>query len=165
MGNTIVNVAIVHSNRLFREALSVALIIQGGITVSWEASGLDQIHMIREDSRPDMFLVEASAPLRRCLEQVKCLQTIVPVCKTIMLGVPDTDEAALDCFEVGAASGYVLGNGSFNDVVGNIRGVIAGESVYSPRVANLVFSRISALAQHTNPSRVNQSHHLTRREE
>jgi DNA-binding NarL/FixJ family response regulator len=165
MGNTIVNAVIVHSNRLFREALSVALIIQEGIAVNWEASGLDQIHTTREDSRPDIFLVEASAPLRRCLEQVKCLQTIVPGCKTIILGVPDTDEAILACIEVGGASGYVLDNGSFDDVVRNIRAVAAGETICSPHVANLAFARVSALARQANVIGANQPQYLTRREQ
>ena len=112
----------------------------------------------------DLFLVEASAPLQICLEQARCLQTTVPGCKTIMLDVPNTDEAILACIEVGGASGYVLGNGSFDDVVGNIRAVVAGETVCSPHIANLAFARMSALARQANLSWTNHSNHLTRRE-
>ena len=160
-----IRIVILHSGRLFRETLAMTLSQQEGITVSSDVSGLDQIRANGVEFQPDVFLVEARAPLHSYLEQVRCLQTIVPDCKTIILGVPDTDQAILACIEVGGASGYVLDNGSFEDVVRNIRAVVAGESVCSPRVANLLFSRISALTQHANPSRVNQSHHLTRREE
>jgi DNA-binding NarL/FixJ family response regulator len=160
-----IRIVIVHSHRLFRETLAMTLSLQEGIAVSSEVSGLDQIRADGVECQPDLFLVEASAPLCRCLDQVRCLQTIVPDCKTIILGVPDTDGTILACIEVGGASGYVLDNGSFSDVVRNIRAVVAGESVCSPRVANLVFSRISALAQKANLSKVNQWQHLTRREE
>ena len=67
-----------------------------------------------------------------------------------IIGVPDTNETILACIEVGGASGYVLDNGSFDDVVRNIRAVAVGETVCSPHVANLAFARVSALARHAN---------------
>ena len=165
MGSREISIAIVHSNRLLRESLLLALAQQEGIVVSPEVSRLDQIHVDGARFQSDIFLVEASGvPLRVCLEQVRCLQTIVPGCKIIMLDVPNTDEAVLACIELGGASGYVLDKGSFDDVLSNIRAIVAGETVCSPRVANLAFSRISALARQANLSCTNHSNPLTRRE-
>jgi two-component system nitrate/nitrite response regulator NarL len=162
-----IRIVIVHSRRLFRETLAMALSQQEGIAVSREVSSLDQIHADGAEFQCecDLFLVEASAPVLRCLEQVRCLQTIVSGCKTIILGVPDTDEAVMFCIEVGGASGYVLDNGSFDDVVRNIRAVAAGETVCSPHVANLAFARMSALARQANATGANQRQYLTRREQ
>ena len=160
-----IRIVILHSHRLFRETLAMTLSQQEGIAVSCEVSSLDQIHVDGAEFQCDLFLVEASAPLRRCLEQVRCLQTIVSGCKTIILGVPDTDEAVMFCIEVGGASGYVLDNGSFDDLVRNIRAVAAGETVCSPHVANLAFTRISALARQANATGANQPQYLTRREQ
>jgi two-component system nitrate/nitrite response regulator NarL len=160
-----IRIVIFHSHRLFRETLAMTLSQQEGMAVSREVSGLDQIRADGVEFQPDLFLIEACAPLRRCLEQVRCLQTIMPGCKTIILGVPDTDEAVLACIEVGGVSGYVMENGSFEDVVRNIRAVAAGESVCSPRVANLVFARVSALARQVNATGANQPQYLTRREQ
>ena len=160
-----IRIIIVHSHRLLRESLAMTLSQQEGIDVRCEVSSLEQIRADRVAFQPDLFLVEASVPLRSCLEQVRCLQTIVPDCKTIMLGVPDTDEAILACIEVGGASGYVLDNGSFDDVVRNIRAVAAGEAICSPHVANLAFTRMSALARQANATGVNQPQYLTRREQ
>lgn len=126
-----IRIVILHSGRLFRETLAMTLSQQEGIAVSSEVSSLDQIRADGVECQPDLFLVEASVPLCRCLEQVRGLQAIVPACKTIILGVPDTDEAVLACIEVGGASGYVLDNGSFDEVVRNIRAVVAGESICS----------------------------------
>ncbi len=160
-----IRTVIVHSSRLLRETLAITLSRQEGVDVSGEVSGLDQIHADEAEFQCDVFLVEASAPLLKCLEQVRCLQTIMPGCKTIMLGVPDTDEAILACIEVGGASGYVLDNGSFDDVLENIRAVAAGETICSPHVANLAFARISALARQANATGANQPQCLTRREQ
>jgi two-component system nitrate/nitrite response regulator NarL len=160
-----IRIIIVHSHRLLRESLAMTLSQQEGIDVRCEVSSLEQIRADRVAFQPDLFLVEASVPLRSCLEQVRCLQTIVPDCKTIMLGVPDTDEAILACIEVGGASGYVLDNGSFDDMVRNIRAVAAGEAICSPHVANLAFTRMSALARQANATGVNQPQYLTRREQ
>ena len=145
-----IRVVIVHSHRLFRETLAMTLSQQEGIVVSGEVSGLDQIHANGAESQCDIILVEASAPLCRCYEQVRGLQAIMPACRAIIIGVPDTDETILACIEVGGASGYVLDNGSFDDVVRNIRAVAVGETVCSPHVANLAFARVSALARHAN---------------
>jgi len=160
-----IRIVIFHSNRLLRESLLLALAQQDGIVVSPEVSQLDQIHANGAEFQSDLFLVEASVPLRICLEQVRCLQTTVPGCKTIMLDVPNTDEAVLACIEVGGVTGYVLDNGSFDDVVRNIRAVAAGETVCSPHVANLAFARMSALARQANATGTNQPQYLTRREQ
>ncbi len=160
-----IRIVIFHSCRLFRETLGMTLSQQEGIAVSSQVSGLDQIHADRSEFQGDIFLVEASAPLPICLDQARCLQTIMPGCKTIILGVPNTDEAILACIEVGGASGYVLDNGSFDDVVRNIRAVAAGEAICSPHVANLAFARMSALARQASATGDNQQQYLTRREQ
>lgn len=160
-----IRIVILHNHCLFRETLAMALSQQEGIAISREVSGLDQICADRAEFQCDIVLVEASAPFRRCLEQVRGLQTIMPGLKAIFLGVPDADEAILACIEVGGASGYVLVNGSFEDVVSNIRAVAAGESICTPHVANLAFARMSALARQANATGANQPQYLTRREQ
>ena len=160
-----IGVGIVHSHRMFRETLAMTLSQQEGIDVRCEVSGLDRVHADGAELQCDIILIEASTPLCRCYEKVRGLQTIVHGCKSIILGVPDTDEAILACIEVGGASGYVLDNGSFDDVVRNIRAVAVGETVCSPHVANLAFARMSALARRANGTEANQPQYLTRREQ
>jgi two-component system nitrate/nitrite response regulator NarL len=158
-------VAIIHSHRLCREALMVGLALQDGLTVSLGMPSLDQVFRNPPALWPDLFLVAIHHPLQDCLVQVRRLQSIRPECKTIMLDVPDSSDAILACIEVGGASGYVLCNGSFDDLVGNIRAVMVGEALCSPRVATLAFSRISALARQTNQLLSDHAQCLTRREQ
>jgi len=160
-----IRIVIVHRHCLFREALAMALSQQEGIAVSGETSGLDQIYADGAELQCDVVLIEASTPLQGCLEQARGLQMIMPGCKAIILGVPDTDEAILACIEVGGALGYVLDHGSFDDVVKNIRAVVVGETLCSPRVANLAFARMSVLARQANGAECHQPQYLTRREQ
>jgi DNA-binding NarL/FixJ family response regulator len=164
MDEVITKVAIVHSNRLFREALVIALAAQDGIGVTWDASCLNQIEARVAASMPDVFLIEASLSLGPCYEQFAYFSTLAPRCKRIMLGVSNTDEAVLACIEQGGASGWVLETATFDDVVMNIRAVAAGEALCSPRITNLVFARMSALAHQARASWNNQPDRLTRRE-
>ena len=158
-------VAIIHSHRLCREALMLGLAQQDGLTVSLGMPRLDQVFLNPPAVWPDLFLVAIHHPLQDCLAQVRRLQSLRPECKIIMLDVPDSSDAILACIEVGGASGYVLCSGSFDDVVGNIRAVMAGEALCSPRVATLAFSRISALARQSNTPFSDHAQCLTRREQ
>jgi DNA-binding NarL/FixJ family response regulator len=139
--------------------------MQEGLSVIEGVSTMDQIRAGSVSSQAELFLVETCVPLRKCLEQASRIQTIAPGSKTIMLGVPDEDEAVLTCIEFGRASGYVLHDASFEDLVRIINAVSAGEILCSPRVANLAFSRISDLSRLTHTPCENQAMHLTRREQ
>jgi len=165
MGSTNTLIAIVHRNRLLRESLVLALSQEEGMAIGCEATSLDEIPVDGVTRWPDLILVEFHLPHQSFLERVRCFQTVVPACKIIMLGVPDTDEAVLACIEDGGVSGYVLHNGSYADVVRNIQAVLAGETVCSPHVANLVFTRVSTLARQVNATWANQPQYLTRREQ
>lgn len=165
MGCATTNVAVVHSNRLFREALVCAVSMQEGLSVIVDVSAINQIRAGGMSPHAGLFLLETSIPLQSCLEQASRIQTIAPESKTIMLGVPDEDEAVLACIELGRASGYVLHDASFDDLVRTIKAVLAGETLCSPRVANLAFSRVSVLSRLTNTPYENQAKHLTQREQ
>ena len=67
-----IRIVILHSHRLFRETLAMTLSQQEGIDVRCAVSSLDQIDADGAEFQCDIFLVEASAPLRSCVEQVRC---------------------------------------------------------------------------------------------
>jgi DNA-binding NarL/FixJ family response regulator len=159
------NIAVVHSNRLFREALVCAVSMQEGLSVIADVGAIDQIRAGSMSPHGVLFLVEASVPLRNCLEQASRIQTIAPESKTIMLGIPNEDEAAFACIEQGGASGYVFHDASFDDLMRTITAVLNGEILCSPRVANLALSRVSTLSRLANTPFKNQAKLLTHREQ
>ena len=82
-----------------------------------------------------------------------------------MADVPDTSEAILVCNEICGPSGYVLCNGSFDDVVRSIRAVASCGPVCSSRVTTIAFSQISDSACSPKRSGFDLTQYLTRREQ
>jgi len=157
------SIAIVHHHRLFREALAISL-SQNAFPVIRQAYDMEQLSADLEDSHPTVVLAEASRPLEKCLHSLSRFRCITPECKVIMLEVPDHDETILACIEIGGISGYVGEDGSFDDVIRTVRAVAAGETICSPRLTNLAFSRLSMLANRTCRARPTETSSLTRRE-
>lgn len=158
------SIAIVHHYRLLREALALGL-SQNAFPIIHQARDLEQLTTDIGVINPTVLLAEACRPLDKCLECLRRFRYVAPECKVIMLEVPNQDETILACIEVGGISGYVVEEGSFNDLIRTVRAISAGESICSPRLANLAFTRISTLANRFYDSRTSEISCLTRREQ
>jgi len=164
MGHREIRVIIFHSNRLFCESLALILDQQKAISVVRAAAGLDQTDGELTSLQPDIFLLDFGTPGRGGLEDARRIRAISSEFKILMIGVPDTEADILACIEVGGASGYLLQNASVEDLVSSVVAVAAGETLCSPRIASLAFSRVSTLARQTVEPGPNSLAHLTRRE-
>ncbi len=149
------SIAIVHHHRLLREALVLGL-FQNAFPIVHQAHDVEQLTADTKDISPDVLLAEACRPLDKCLDCLRRFRCVAPECKVIMLEVPNQDETILACIEVGGISGYVVEEGSFNDLIRTVRAISAGESICSPRLANLAFRRISTLANRFYDSRTSE---------
>ncbi len=158
------SIAIVHHYRLLREALALGL-SQNAFPIIHQARDLEQLTTDIGVINPTVLLAEACRPLDKCLECLRRFRYVAPECKVIMLEVPNQDETILACIEVGGISGYVVEEGSFNDLIRTVRAISAGESICSPRLANLAFTRISTLANRFYDSGTSEISCLTRREQ
>jgi len=158
------SIAIVHHHRLLREALAVGL-SQNAFSIIRQAHDVEQLTAAIEDISPDVLLAEARRPLDKCLDCLRRFRCVAPECKVVMLEVPNQDETILSCIEVGGISGYVVEEGSFNDLISVVRAISAGESICSPRLANLAFTRLSTLANRFYDVRTSEISRLTRREQ
>jgi DNA-binding NarL/FixJ family response regulator len=78
--------------------------------------------------------------------------------------VPDKEADVLACIELGGASGYLLQGASVEQLISNVRAVVGGETLCSPRIASLAFSRISALARRNAEVCAGNLAHLSLRE-
>lgn len=163
--NRHIKIAVVHRNRLFREALAYALSQDRSLSLCCHVGGLEQYPRDWRSSSPDVILVEMIEASRVALMKVSNLRLELPGCRIIMLEVPECDETVLACIEVGGATGYVTTNGSLEDVFCAIRSAMSGETMCPPRVANLVFSRVSELSRQISTTSSQSSKALTRREQ
>jgi two-component system nitrate/nitrite response regulator NarL len=163
--NAHIRVAIVHRNRLFGESLAYALSQDRSLSLCCHVDGLENVPKDWGQPIPDVLLVELTDATRATLVQVSNLRLELPGCRIIMLEVPECEETVLACIEIAGATGYVTANGSLEDVFRAIRSTMSGETLCPPRVANLVFSRVSELSRQISTTYLQSSKALTRREQ
>jgi DNA-binding NarL/FixJ family response regulator len=158
------SIAIAHHHRLLRETLALGL-SQHAFPIIHQAHDVEQLTAYIEDITLNVLLVEACHPLDKCLDGLRRFRCVTPECKVVMLEVTNQDEVILACIEIGGISGFVAEDGSFNDLLTAVQAISAGESICSPRLANLAFARISSLANRFYDSRPPTVSCLTRREQ
>jgi two-component system, NarL family, nitrate/nitrite response regulator NarL len=134
-------VYVVSDVRLYREGL-ISSLQQGGLEVLGAGSSgdiLDQISALR----PEVLLLDIAA--RDSLGVPRRAQQVHPTLRVVAFAVAEADENVLACAEAGV-SGYVTQDGSVEDLVTAVLGVLKGELRCSPRTAALLFSRLAALS-------------------
>jgi two-component system nitrate/nitrite response regulator NarL len=160
-----IRIAIIHHHRLLRESLAHALSQDPAISLCCQISNVDEIPRNWEGPCPDIILIEMLEASRPFLMRISTLRSACPGCRIIMLDVPECDETVLACIEVAGVMGYMTKNRSLDDLFLTIRSVISGEAMCPPRVANLLFSRVSELSRQVASISSQSANGLTRREQ
>ncbi|NGZ08787.1 MAG: response regulator transcription factor [Nitrospira sp. LK70] len=150
-----IRIAIVHRDGLYRDCLCHSLAQTQPISIVHSASVLDKTTWDTVVAhRPAILILEFG--LCRCqgpAQSGKGMYSSSLGVKTIMIGVPDKEEDILACIEGVGAAGYLLMDASLEDLIQNIRAVMKGETLCSPRVASLTFDRVSVLARQVGTAR------------
>lgn len=84
--------------------------------------------------------------------------------KVIVVGVPNREEDILACIESEGAAGYLSVDSALSDLMDNIKAVMNGETLCSPRIASLAFDRVSELTRRIENNHAGDRTRLTRRE-
>lgn len=164
MERQIIRIAILHSNQLFRESLGCCLAQVESISVTHTASRLEKTGEVLRSHKPDLLILEFGLFRREGVDHSARMCALSSDVKTLVIEVPDTESDILYCIETGGASGYLLHNASVGDLVNNIKAIVRGETLCSPRIASLTFCRMSRLAHQRGNARVANGIGLTRRE-
>lgn len=161
-----IRIAIVHRDGLYRDSLSIALAQAEMISVVHSAPGFQGAGEVLVSCRPHLLIAEFGLSCRKDRADSRDCNAILLPIRTIVVGVPDTEQDILTCIECEGAAGYLLMNASLEDLLNNIKAIMKGEALCSPRIASLAFSRVSSLARQMRaggPS-TNNGTGLTRRE-
>ena len=159
-----IRLAVVHSDRLTRDCLSSWLPKLAAILVVYSAAGLEEARDTFASLKPDLLILEYGMSGCEGLEHVGRIREFASGVKILIIGVPDTEADIFSCIEVGGVSGYLLKEASIEDLLSNIKAIMRGETLCSPRIASLAFSCIARHAYQVNESLPGHSPHLTRRE-
>jgi len=93
--------------------------------------------------QPDIILLHLSLP-----DSFTALRAIVesaPKARVIVLGASESEEEVIACAEAGAA-GYLMRDGSLDDLVAIAQSVTRGETLCSPRIAAILLRQVAVLA-------------------
>ena len=128
---------------LYREALARSL-PRDGIEVVGVAAGLEEALAALDSDGADAVLVDTLMP--GGMDAVQALTAAAPAVKVVAFGVPE-DERNVIAFAEAGASGYVVREGSIDDLVGVIESVSRGEAVCPPGIVATLFRRVATLAR------------------
>ena len=129
-------VLLADDHRIVREGLKSLLNSQPDLEVVAEASdGRAAVEMTRE-LNPDVVVMDVAMPLLNGIEATRQIAD-APGRKVIALSMHSDRRYVSEALKAGA-SGYVLKDGAFDELVSAIRSVVADRVYLSPRVAGVV---------------------------
>jgi DNA-binding NarL/FixJ family response regulator len=98
------------------------------------------------ERQADVILLDVQLPSAMALTITRQLAHDFPNGRVLLLGVTEAETEILAYVEAGA-SGYVLKDTPFHELLSAIELVANGETMCSPRTAHTIFARLSELAQ------------------
>jgi DNA-binding NarL/FixJ family response regulator len=137
---------IVDDHLLFRECLASMFAATERFTVHGLAEDAPTALEKARQHQPDVVLISLSLPHGAAFDLTKTITREWPDVKVLVLGLTEVESDILRCVESGA-HGYVLKAMSLDDLKMAIELVMRGETVCSPQIAHLVFSRLATLAR------------------
>ena len=140
--STVPCAVIVSDVRLYREGLAMALRQCGEIRIAGAVATLsDALALLRASAQPIAILLDTG--MCDALALARALVDAVPDTKIVAVAVSDDSAEVVACASAGMA-GYVSRDGSIDEVVQTIIGVMQGELRCSPRVAATLFRHMAS---------------------
>jgi two-component system nitrate/nitrite response regulator NarL len=143
-GQSNIAVLIVADVRLYREGLSSSLAAQDGLAVVGAASERDAALELTKTKRPDVVVLDMAT--RDSLGLARAIVDACPATRIVAFAVEEVDREILVCAEAGVAA-WVPCEGSVDDLVATIKGIVRDELTCSPRLTATLFRRLASLAR------------------
>ena len=135
---------IVDDHRLFAESLKVALERQFACCDCFAVSSAGEALELASQKDFDIFFVDVHLPDMSGIELTRCLLTMNPLLRIVMLTVDDSPETVSQAIAAGA-SGYLLKTASLERMYKDIAALLEGDAVIGVEVASLLFERLRKL--------------------
>src|SRR2546429_2470307 len=130
-------------SRVHREALALALSQARRVRVLGTASHREEILARLGEAPPDIVLVDFAMPEAATI--VAEIRRRTPSVKVVAITLGETEAEVIQLAEAGVA-GYVLPDGSLDDLIIAVESGFRGELYCSPRVAFTLLRRVGAIA-------------------
>jgi DNA-binding NarL/FixJ family response regulator len=130
-------VLLADDHRIVREGLRSLLEAQEDMTVVGEADNGRLALEMAAEKEPDVVVMDVAMPQLNGIEATRRLMNDQPDTKVVALSMHSDRRYVSEALKAGA-SGYLLKDGAFEELVTAIRAVIANKVYLSPRVAGVV---------------------------
>ncbi|MEO7422148.1 MAG: response regulator transcription factor [Ornithinibacter sp.] len=138
----VLRILVVDDHPVVRGGLRALIGTLDGLEVVGEAE--DGESAVREAQllRPDVVLMDVRMPGGDGIEATRRIRASVPDTAVLVLTMHDDDATVFTAMQAGAR-GYLLKGASQDEIVGAVRGVVAGQLVFGPGVAARVLAYFS----------------------
>jgi DNA-binding NarL/FixJ family response regulator len=155
-----ITVAIIEDNRLMREAL-MAMLNRLPDLRAVSSSVADAAFLAA--TNPRVLLLDVGLGDHESLRAAAALKKGTPDAKIIVMDLIPVNDDIVEFVNAGV-SGFVLKDAGFDEFVGTIRSVAAGEKVLPPRLTESLFSQIAKNVGGTGSEHLPEDVLMTRRE-
>jgi len=142
-GLRMVRLLIVSDIRLYREGLARVLAANGRLVVVDAVASVEEALALLVHRRADVVLLDAAS--HEALQGACAIRESFPDATVVAMGVTNAEGDVIACAEAGVA-GYVLRDGSVEDLVVAVESAARGELRCSPRMAGALLRRLAGLA-------------------
>lgn len=132
-----IRIILADDHAILRHGLSRAFEQEKDITIIGQANnGHSAIELVRELS-PDVVIMDIGMPDLNGIEATRRIAADFPAVKVIGLSMHSSDKYVREMFRAGA-SGYLLKNCPFEELVEAVKTVFNGKTYISPSVGNMI---------------------------
>jgi len=137
MKNTKTRILIVDDHALLRRGLADLLRYEKNLAVVGEASDGESAIAAATELKPDVVVMDLVMPVMDGVEATRRIKESLPDTKILILTTFGTSADVSRAIAAGA-SGAIMKDASMEDQLNAIRTVAAGDTVFSPEIANAV---------------------------
>lgn len=135
---------IVDEHRITGTVLAAVLIEEPDVDIIGVAGGVEEA--IAQLANCDVIVVSTSIPEASALEIARISVAADPPVKTLVMGIPESEDVILRYIEAGAA-GFVLKDDSVEGLLEIMRAVYNDEAIIPPNLAAKLMNRVAELAR------------------
>jgi len=137
-----IRVLIIDQQPVVRFGLRRLLDDDPALNVVGEAGDMEELERLLDETRPDVLLVDPGSDDRNGLESLRGLWGKLADCRVIIYTARADRDQIMTALELGV-SGYLLKDGSLEELLHDIRRGYAGGAVFAPAVASRLVEHFS----------------------
>jgi two-component system, NarL family, response regulator NreC len=138
-----IKIILADDHAMLRDGLSRSFEQEKDIIITGQASdGYAAIELVKELS-PDLVIMDIGMPGLNGIETTRQITKDYPQIKVIGLSMHSSDKYVREMFRAGA-SGYLLKNCAFEELVEAVRAVMSGKTYISPAIGDMVIKEYTS---------------------